>query len=163
MKGYEDDIKVYLVPFDRAVAIERELRVFVSDNKVTAMSQYDVFNSSVFSSMNDEQLASVARCVDNFHRQQVLPLWDGISSYVMDVEYIAEDNRVQLIELNSFGAELAAASALFHWVRDANKLYASESPCIRVRATQEEESRSSSNSHRMKNFLVYPVREEHYF
>jgi len=45
---------------------------------------------------------------------------------------------VRLIELNSFGAEMAATSALFHWVRDVEELYSAETICIRVRAAEEE-------------------------
>ena len=49
----------------------------------------------------------------------------------MDVECVFANGTVaeneacvdiRLIELNSFGAELAAASGLFHWVRDATLL-----------------------------------------
>ena len=134
MKDYNgaEDVRVYLIPFDRTVTVERELRVFVHDHQVTAMSQYDVYNtSSVFAPMDDAQLAQVARGVDDFHRQQVRPRWTGIASYIMDVEYLVEGDdessncAVRLIELNSFGAEMAAASALFHWVRDAEELYSS--------------------------------------
>ena len=144
MKGYTEHTKVYLVPFDRDVTIERELRVFVSDNRVTAMSQYDVFNASIFSTMDDAKLCNVAKCVDRFHRQQVAPRWDGISSYIMDLEYChdggaSQEPCVRLIELNSFGAELASASALFHWVRDETELYTSDMICIRVRSLEKEE------------------------
>lgn len=139
MKGYTTDTKVYLVPFDRDVTVERELRVFVNENNVTAISQYDIFNASVFCIMDDTKLAQVAKCVDRFHREQVVPRWNGISSYIMDVEYCHngdshEQPCIRLIELNSFGAEMAGASCLFHWVRDHKELYdTSGMVCIRVR------------------------------
>ena len=57
----------------------------------------------------------------------------------MDVEYLAETDEVQLIELNSFGAEFASGSALFHWMRDRDIVYRSPASssepqpiCIRV-------------------------------
>lgn len=145
MRDYETDITVYLMPFDTTVNTDRELRVFVHERQVTAMSQYDCLNPScVFGKMDTEELAAVACCVDSFHRELVSPRWEaagGIASYVMDVEYImgeGADNepQVRLIELNSFGAEYAAASALFHWVRDASELHSSSRLCIRVLGEQ---------------------------
>lgn len=143
MRSYKHNTKVYLFPFDPTVTVERELRVFVHQNQVTAMSQYDVYKtSSVFSPMDDKQLAAVSHLVNDFHRTEVLPRWKGIENYVMDVEYCLPDDEqqtpcIQLIELNSFGAEMAAASGLFHWVRDKEELYSSDRLCIRVRAEEE--------------------------
>merc|ERR1712032_947043 len=96
-----------------------------------------------FSLMDDRELAQVAKRVDEFHRESVHPPWaaaDGIASYVMDVEYVMIDGtdewQIRLIELNSFGAELASGSALFHWVRDASDLYSSDRLCIRTRLVE---------------------------
>jgi hypothetical protein len=136
MRDYGQDALVYLEPFDATVTVDRELRVFVCAGGVSAMSQYSIFSPSVFSGMGDADLATVARRVDAFHRDSVLPRWTaagGVASYVMDVEYVADVSEpVRLIELNSFGAELAAGSALFHWLRDAKELYSSSRLCIRV-------------------------------
>jgi hypothetical protein len=104
------------------------------------MSQYDVFSESVFSTMDDAELAQVAKAVDKYHQEAVIPLWNGIDLYIMDVEYVKETDSVRLIELNSFGAEMASASALFHWVRDADLLHSSDQLCIRVRAADEKRS-----------------------
>jgi hypothetical protein len=144
IKDYCNDMTVYLMPFDVAVNIQRELRVFVCEGSVSAISQYDIFNFSIFSHMSNEDLAGIAQKIDAFHRNEVAPRWSdagGISSYVMDVEYIASDaskpeEQVRLIELNCFGAELAAASALFHWVHDASELYSARSLCMRIRALE---------------------------
>jgi len=103
--------------------------------------------------MTTTQLARVARSVDSFHRNLVKPRWTINTSYTMDVEYIRgeggdgdersdddDDDVIRLIELNSFGAEMAAASGLFHWERDEHILYGSSltseekrTICIRVR------------------------------
>jgi len=141
MRDYNTDAIVYLMPFDPAVTLDRELRVFVHERRITAMSQYDCINpSSIFATMDDKRLAAVACCVDSFHRNLLSPRWEsagGVASYVMDVEYIGDTNgdeepAVRLIELNCFGAESAAGSALFHWVRDSAELYSSNRLCIRV-------------------------------
>jgi len=141
MRDYSTDTTLYLMPYDPAVTIDRELRVFVHESRVTAMSQYDCLNpSGVFAKMDSDRLADVALCVDAFHRHLLSPRWEavgGVSSYVMDVEYIeyasdTGEDSVRLIELNCFGAEYAAGSALFHWVHDSAELYSSSRLCIRV-------------------------------
>lgn len=139
MKDYTNDAKVYLVPFDSDVTVARELRVFVYKNQVTAISQYDVYNDSIFSTMSDVQLAELANLVRVFHFENVRDSWaksGGIDSYVMDLEYDPGKGDIRLMELNSFGAEMAAASALFHWVRDASEITPLElrEICIRVRS-----------------------------
>jgi len=145
MKDYNSDVKVYLVPFDSNVTVARELRVFVYKHQITAISQYDVYNDdSIFSTMSDAQLAELAELVNVFHRENIRDIWiehGGIDSYVMDVEYDQNGGGVvRLIELNSFGAEMAAASALFHWVRDAHEITPLEPKrkkiCFRVRAPE---------------------------
>jgi len=142
MKDYSQDVVVYLMPFDETVTLQRELRVFVFEGQVAAMSQYDLFNASIFSEMSDEEQARVARCVDRFCRDHLNPRWagiGGIASYVMDVECVPGHDadgewQIRLVELNCFGAELAAGSALFHWVHDASELYSASRLCIRTRA-----------------------------
>ena len=44
------------------------------------------------------------------------------SNYCMDA-VILEDDSLYFIEINSFGKEYAAGSALFHWLIDEDKLY----------------------------------------
>ena len=134
---------VFLLPFDPAMATRRELRVFVCEGRVTAISQYDWFDTAtVFSAMSDAELARVARAVEAFYVEKLNPAWSavgGTASIIMDVEYLAETDEVQLIELNSFGAEFASGSALFHWMRDRDIVYRSPASssepqpiCIRV-------------------------------
>merc|ERR1712217_247245 len=53
MKDYSGEVVVYLMPFDETVTLQRELRVFVFEGHVAAMSQYDIFNPSIFSLMSD--------------------------------------------------------------------------------------------------------------
>mmetsp|Transcript_177450 Transcript_177450/g.562963 ORF Transcript_177450/g.562963 Transcript_177450/m.562963 type:complete len:143 (-) Transcript_177450:67-495(-) len=139
MKGYDTDTVVYVMSFDARVTTDRELRVFVRERRVTAMSQYDCLKmSTVFGPMDDRQLAKVARDVDTFHQDHVAERWQavqGTPSYVMDVEYIADASSapcVRLIELNCFGAELAAGSALFHWLRDEDEMHSPSRLCVRV-------------------------------
>ena len=123
--SYQEDLTLYLSPFDPEVSTSRELRVFVSNWEVTAISQYAWTNpSSHFSDMADDELVKVGFLVDQFNRGQVSSAWrraGGIDCYVMDVEVVFEKTGhsvVRLIELNTFGAEFSSGSALYHWLRD---------------------------------------------
>ena len=75
------------------------------------------------------KLEAVARAVETFYAERLAPRWaaaGGTASFTMDVEVVDGDGAeptVSLVELNCFGAEFAAASALYHWTRDARLLY----------------------------------------
>ena len=141
--NYKEDLTLYLSPFDREVRTSRELRVFVFNWEVTAISQYAWTNpSSDFSHMTDDELVKVGFLVNQFNRGQVGPAWrrmGGIDSYVMDVEVAMEEKTtghcVRLIELNAFGAEFSSGSALYHWLRDDHILRGED-----LRAESEEDA-----------------------
>lgn len=140
--GEEAMTTLYLAPFDKSCDTLCELRCFVHDGLLTAITQYDWFRSSaIFCSMDDAQLEQIAHAVDRFLQELVLPAFTaagGISSFVMDVEFVQASNEVRLIELNCFGAHLAAGSVLFHWLRDHDELHqqgeetAPQPICVRV-------------------------------
>jgi hypothetical protein len=47
---------------------------------------------------------------------------DLLSDLCLDV-FCQPDLSVELIELNSYGAQMAAGSCLFHWLKDYDQLY----------------------------------------
>jgi len=129
---YGEDLTLYLSPYDNTARTSRELRVFVCDFVVTAISQYAWTDTQTdFSTMTDDKLEEVARMVARFNKELVVPAWravNGVESYVMDVEYIAGEGDdgndvIRLIELNSFGAEFSSGSCLFLWLNDYKALY----------------------------------------
>lgn len=117
MKDYTMDTKVYLVPFEHNVSVERELRVFVYNNRVLAIFQYDVFNSSsAFSPIEDTELCKLVHLINDFHCKYIKSDWTrsgGIDSYLMDVEYIS-GKGIWLFELKSFGAKFILSLAPFY-------------------------------------------------
>ena len=128
----------------------RELRVFVFNWEVTAISQYawtDPFSN--FSHMTDSKLVKVGLLVDQFNQGKVSPAWrrvGGIDCYVMDVEVDFEETGhsvVRLIELNTFGAEFSSGSALYHWLRD-NHILQGRTRREDLRAKDQEDATSSS-------------------
>lgn len=140
--GEEAMTTLYLSPFDKSCDTLRELRCFVHEGRLTAISQYDWFSpTAVFCSMDDARLERITRAVDAFLQERVLPAFTnagGVSSFTLDVEIGHDADEVRLIELNCFGAHLAAASGLFHWLRDHDELHqhgedaASQPICVRV-------------------------------
>lgn len=147
--GEEAMTTLYLAPFDKSCDTLCELRCFVHDGRLTAITQYDWFSpGAIFCSMDDAQLEHVAREVDSFLQRRVLPAFTeagGISSFTMDVEFVRASDEVRLIELNCFGAHLAAASGLFHWLRDHDELHnhgeqvATQPICVRVLQAEDTE------------------------
>lgn len=105
-----------------------EFRVFVFNNKITAISQQNLY-SKVFceylDQLDQDQFTKMIRnkldiLVDYFY-QVILRKITWISNYTFDFA-IVNDNPY-LIEFNSFGKEYAAGSALFHWELDEKILY----------------------------------------
>lgn len=46
-----------------------------------------------------------------------------VGNWTVDVVYNFATQTTDLVEVNSFGCELAAGSALFHWTRDKDVMY----------------------------------------
>jgi len=103
-----------------------EFRVFVFENKITAISQQNLY-SILFEEYDN--------CLDKFELKIKLKLdmivdyfysvmtykIDWINCYTFDISIV--NSNPYFIELNSFGKEYAAGSALFHWLLDENILY----------------------------------------
>jgi hypothetical protein len=54
-------------------------------------------------------------------------------NWTIDVIYNFKTQITELVEVNSFGCELAAGSALFHWVRDKDVMYGHIAPHVELR------------------------------
>ncbi len=101
---------------------DREFRVFVHRNRVTAVSAQHLY--SVNRWLGGASEADVARVVDRMMRHFDEVVRDKLlhlGDYSFDVVLI--DETPYFIEPNSFGAAYAAGSALFHWIRDDDVLH----------------------------------------
>ena len=124
------DVPLYLLPWRNDWNENLEFRVFVHNKKVTSISQYvwhkDVgFTEDIMKVLTPKILDFCEYVINKF------PLFD----FVVDIIVVLQDNieicgidqntnlNVELVEFNSFGAELASGSALFHWLNDYNLLY----------------------------------------
>lgn len=105
-----------------------EFRVFVFENKITAMSQQNIYSilieedvgnsdKTVFENKIKLKLDFI---VDYFYSQMIHKI-NWINCYTFDFAIV--NSNPYFIELNSFGKEYASGSALFHWLLDEKILY----------------------------------------
>lgn len=123
-----EPVGLYLLPFCSHFDCDKEFRAFVCKNKVTAISQYNEAEGCGWGACSDIDLTKIVHHTMNLLTAMVkqaavlklaLP-----ASFTLDVFCHADqDFAVKLIELNSFGAQLAAGSCLFDWVKDYEMLY----------------------------------------
>lgn len=110
-----------------------EYRVFVCNNQITAISQQ--YLHSVFDGLNnDEQNIERLRIMYDYFENNIKNEFSHLESYSYDFA-ILNGQTPYFIELNSFGKEYAAGSALFHWLLDEAILYGKNSGTIYFRHT----------------------------
>lgn len=120
------DRVIYMCRFDRDWDTLREIRCFVHRGRLTAISQYACYEKQTpIGDLTDQELSAMASSVAD-ELQSILPAliraFGGKDDFVCDA-YVNPDLSCRIIEFNSFGYWLAAGSALFHWIRDRDKLY----------------------------------------
>lgn len=111
---------LYICTFRKDWHERNEFRAFVYRGRLTAISQYSWCRDYGWT----RELIAVAACkMAEYIRNNVIPVAVAniCESFVVDV--IIVDSNVELIEFNSFGAELSSGSALFEWQRDRGQLY----------------------------------------
>lgn len=121
----EDDTKckIYFmkwIDMDR----DKEFRIFICNNKITAISAQHIYSINnwlnTLSDTDIEQL--ICKILEHFDKC-VRNKLRHLENYSMDLVLIGEAEIPYFIEPNSFGAEYAAGSALFHWILDHDVLY----------------------------------------
>ncbi len=113
------ELKLYFFPW---VKIDLEFRVFVYKNRITCISQQDLYSSCI---ATEEKLRACYVKIVNYFNDKVKPNITHIDSYTIDIA-ILNDGSPYFIEINSFGEEYAAGSALFHWIHDSELLAPAE-------------------------------------
>jgi hypothetical protein len=106
-------LNVYLIDW---ITINKnyEFRVFVYNNKITAVSQQQLYQKNK-EIMDDNVIIKI----NDYFENEIKTKITHITNYVIDLCLIP---NVYFIELNSFGKEYASGSALFHWILDEDKL-----------------------------------------
>ena len=117
----DEIINIYLLEY-KNVDINKEFRVFVKNNKITAISQQNIYTKSIFiiSKTFYEKYNLVSDLVKYFELNIKNKLIQ-YNDYVMDIALLQDD--FYFIEINPFGTEYSSGSALFNWIKDYEILY----------------------------------------
>jgi len=137
---------LYLVPWreDWHQQGNIEFRVFCYHGKVTSISQYNWYNDIGLSKFESKEEA--CENIIKFCENDIVPKLSNETqgNWTIDIIYDFSTKKIELVEVNSFGCELAAGSGLFHWVRDKPVMYG-EVPYVELRYVAPEDALSSQN------------------
>jgi len=114
----EPPVCFYCMPWLQELDPMREFRVFVFDKHVTAISQQIWYTVAEF---NSDEMIKMAKQIAEFVEKQVMPKLPLLDHVVLDIGFL--NDKPFFIEPNSFGAQYAAGSALFHWKFDHDILH----------------------------------------
>lgn len=100
------------------INIKYEFRVFVYNNKITCISIQNIYESQYF---DNKTINKTIDKINNYFENKIKMSIDHITNYTIDIG-ILDDDSLYFIELNSFGEQLSAGSAGFHWIIDKDKI-----------------------------------------
>lgn len=124
--------KVFILPWNHAIKEQGEFRVFVCNKRITAISQYNIHEDY---GLKHKHLSELANTIIDLVKDKVINSITTLPpSFTVDVFVSGDDNLYNnIIEVNSFGKELAAGSCLFHWSKDQKQLYGNNNDVIEFR------------------------------
>jgi hypothetical protein len=93
----------------------------VYNNKITCISQQNLY-SVLYDENTIQQIPEKLTIILEYFENVIKNKINWINNYSYDFAII-ENNTPYFIEMNSFGREYAAGSALFHWILDEKILY----------------------------------------
>lgn len=124
IKPDDIDCKLYFMEWLPNLNHDKEFRVFVDKNKITAISQQNIYKCSLWLNyISEHDLVEIATKLNQYFENHIKDKLAFIGSYVMDIALLDDTNLFYFIEPNSFGKEYASGSALFHWIDDYDILY----------------------------------------
>jgi hypothetical protein len=128
--------KLFLLPWKKQLINDFEFRIFVYQGKITAISQQHWGKRNItLRGMRDEDIHSLASNIVLHFEKKIKPKVNSLAeSFVMDFAYLGTLNMGEMstslkklepyfIEMNPWGKEYGAGSALFHWLIDEDILY----------------------------------------
>ena len=98
---------------------DKEYRVFVHRNKITAISQQHLY--AVYKDTIAEHCENHVGIINSYFESFLKGHIRHISSYAIDIA-ILDGDMPYFIEINPFGKEYSSGSSLFGWVEDSNIL-----------------------------------------
>ncbi len=137
-KDEANSIHLYLFPWVD-IDPDKEFRVFVHNNRVTAISQQALYRKNDLLLNLDEterqqQIHHWCRQIVEFIHKTVSPAVEE-TSYVTDLAILGEagNEQVYFIEQNPFGSQYTSGSGLFHWQGNENILYGHDENLVTFR------------------------------
>lgn len=112
-------LDIYLLPWVNIEPVN-EFRVFVCSNKITAISQQNLY-LKLYDEEDILKIPEKLNIIVDYFNKEIKPKITWLSSYCYDFAIV--DDKPYFIELGCFGKEYAAGSALFHWLLDEDILY----------------------------------------
>lgn len=134
-----ESLTLYLIPW-QALDPDFEFRVFVHQNRVTAISQQDIYrkNEALCKLSDGERTTTISHLVHlilDTYDSKIRNAVDNMDSYVMDLAVQDNDGEmsVYFIELNPFGKDYSSGAAAYSWVEDGDIVYGEEKNVVHFR------------------------------
>jgi hypothetical protein len=120
------ELRLFIIPWVEINKFQ-EFRVFVCNNKITAISQQSLYDSNILLKDDDEKSNNIiikkwCDIVISFFEKTIKHKIKHMDNYSYDFAII-DKNIPYFIEMNPFGKEYSSGSSLFHWLIDEDKLY----------------------------------------
>lgn len=130
----DTECKLYLLEWIDTLDPQKEFRIFVYNNKITAFSIQSIYSVNEWlNGLTDTEILQVLSRIQEFFKGHVKEKMLYMSSYTMDLA-VLPGGKFYFIEPNSFGKEYSAGSALYHWIHDSETLL-SDDPTVQLRYT----------------------------
>ena len=121
-----DKIRLYFLPWVE-INQDLEFRVFIHNNRITAISQQSCsIKNNFFDGLDQEIITLIINKIINYFNQVIQTKITHVQNFTIDLAIfnpLSEASVVYFIEINSFGREYSAGSSLFHWITDNHILY----------------------------------------
>jgi len=119
-------LKLYIAPWNYVWNRDLEFRVFNYEGNITCISQY---SWHVDIGLTRDKMKIITKNILKFFGEHKNNILQVANSCILDVIALEtkDDYKIEFIEMNSFGKELASGSALFHWIDDFDLIYNKDS------------------------------------
>ena len=117
----DNNIKLYLLSWIE-INEDREFRIFICNNNITAISQQNIYKRNEYLLKYNEEERNIIinnwiNIIKNYFDDVIKKNITHTNNYTIDL-VLLDNNQPYFIEINSFGKDYAAGSALYHWIID---------------------------------------------
>jgi hypothetical protein len=116
----DDSCRIYLLEW-KDIPIDKEFRVFVYQNQITAISDQNFTRvNDWLTGLTESETVDLVHKIKTYFEDTVREKLRYIGNYVMDIALV--NDQPYFIEVNPFGKDYSSRSALFNWETDEKKL-----------------------------------------